>query len=31
MKTCGISWEKCIDVCSDGAKEMVRIVAGTVT
>uniref|UniRef100_K7FJM3 Zinc finger BED-type containing 5 n=1 Tax=Pelodiscus sinensis TaxID=13735 RepID=K7FJM3_PELSI len=28
MKTHQISWEKCVDVCSDGAKAMVGTVAG---
>uniref|UniRef100_K7GDR9 DUF4371 domain-containing protein n=1 Tax=Pelodiscus sinensis TaxID=13735 RepID=K7GDR9_PELSI len=31
MKTHQISWEKCVDVCSDGAKAMVGTVAGAVT
>uniref|UniRef100_K7G4R7 DUF4371 domain-containing protein n=1 Tax=Pelodiscus sinensis TaxID=13735 RepID=K7G4R7_PELSI len=31
MKTHQIRWEKCVDVCSDGAKAMVGTVAGAVT
>uniref|UniRef100_K7FCX8 DUF4371 domain-containing protein n=1 Tax=Pelodiscus sinensis TaxID=13735 RepID=K7FCX8_PELSI len=31
IKTHQISWEKCVDVCSDGAKAMVGTVAGDVT
>lgn len=31
MNKYGISWAKCVDVCSDGAKAMVGKVAGAVT
>lgn len=31
MKTRGISWGKCVDVCSDGAESMIGPVKGAVT